>query len=97
MHLPMMNIEYIVWSAFPKEQWTSLLNNIRIGEYVYSLPVTVPDDMSEVVFPLLRSEPVRFDIVDLSKIEDKSFRKIRFNRETYIHGGDKVDVWKRVQ
>jgi len=87
MRLPMMNIEHIAWSAFPKEQWTSLLNNISVGHYVYTLPVPVSDRAEEMVFPVGRLVITRSGI-DLGEI--------RFKRESYTDGIDTVNVWRRI-
>ena len=87
MRLPMMNIDHIHWSAFPKEQWTSLLNSIGVGNHVYTLPVPVSDSASEMVFPLPQLTITRSGI-DLGEI--------RFKRESYTDGVDTVDIWKRI-
>lgn len=89
MRLPMMNIEYFHWSAIPLTARASTLASIRVGDYVWSLPVSVSDGANEVVFPLPRTEPIRRDVMDTNEM--------RFKRESYTDGIDKVDVWKRVK
>ena len=97
MRLPMMNIEHIHWPAIPVLQRTSVLNSIRVGEYVYSLPVTPSDGADEIVFPLILPHPPSVPTCDVPPLLDKmNFSEMRFRRETYTDGVDKVDVWKRV-
>ncbi len=96
MRLPMMNIEYIHWPAIPVLQHSVLLNNIRVGEYVYSLPVDVPNGAKEMIFPLPPSFPPLSSTCQAPPLDKIYLNEMRFRRETYTDGVDKVDVWKRV-
>ena len=89
MRLPMMNIEYFYWKVIDQVDWIPVLSSIRIGEYVWSLPIIVSDGAAEIVFPFPRTGPIRRGVIDTSEM--------RFKRETYTDGVDKVDVWKRVK